>query len=201
VSNPDIVIFGCGGHGRSVGDVVLSCDTAISLLFVDENAVEGEEILGFRVARSLIPPVKGYFVAIGDNRRRRMILESMEEQKIVNIVSGRSYVGYRSVLGRGVFVGHFSHVGPYASIGDGVIINTGAVVEHEVDIGRYTHIAPHATICGRSKIGELVTIGAAATVIDSISICSNVVVGAGTTVINDITTPGTYVGTPARRIG
>ena len=53
---------------------------------------------------------------------------------------------------------------------------------------------------GRCHIGRLVMIGAGATVIDRIRICDNVVIGAGTTVVRDIIEPGTYVGTPARRL-
>ena len=67
-------------------------------------------------------------------------------------------------------------------------------------VGDHSHIAPHATICGRSRIGNNVFCGASSTVIDKINICDDVVIGAGAVVINDIIESGTYIGVPAKRI-
>lgn len=67
-------------------------------------------------------------------------------------------------------------------------------------IGNHTHIAPHATICGRTRIGNGVFCGAGSTVIDNICICDNVIIGAGAAVVSDIAETGTYVGVPARKV-
>ena len=98
------------------------------------------------------------------------------------------------------FVAHHAHVGPMASIGRGVVINTAAVVDHESQIGDFTHISVHATVAGRCSIGSLVFLGAGAIVIDRVRIADGVTIGAGATVIDDITEAGVYVGSPARRI-
>jgi acetyltransferase-like isoleucine patch superfamily enzyme len=45
-----------------------------------------------------------------------------------------------------------------------------------------------------------VFLGAGATVIDGTTIADDVTVGAGATVVSDIREPGTYVGSPARRL-
>jgi serine acetyltransferase len=44
-------------------------------------------------------------------------------------------------------------------------------------------------------------IGAGSTVIEGKKIAACCVVGAGATVVHDLTEPGVYVGSPARRIG
>lgn len=61
-------------------------------------------------------------------------------------------------------------------------------------------MAPNATICGRTTIGDNVLVGAGSTVIDKVNVCSGVVIGAGAVVTTDIVEQGEYVGIPARRI-
>jgi len=49
-----------------------------------------------------------------------------------------------------------------APIGQGTVINTGAIVEHECEVGDFPHIAPGAVLAGYVNVGEgsLVGIGA-----------------------------------------
>jgi UDP-perosamine 4-acetyltransferase len=56
-------------------------------------------------------------------------------------------------------------------------------------------------VCGAVTIGAYSLIGAGATVIEGKKIAECCIVGAGATVIHDLTEPGTYVGSPARRVG
>lgn len=55
-------------------------------------------------------------------------------------------------------------------IGEHCIINTSAVVEHDVTIQSLTHISPNTTICGSVKIGKSCHVGAGSTVINNIYI-------------------------------
>jgi len=202
MDEPDgkIVIFGCGGHSRSVTDVLLSIYPEASLVFVDDNARDGEQIYGFNVYRGYVLNDEHVFLAIGNNEARKMKLEEIGEKNLITVISDNSHRGHSATVEVGCFVGNFCHIGPEAVIGKNTILNTASVIEHEVTIGAHCHIAPNVTIAGRCKIGDLVFVGVGATVKDSISICSNVIVGVGTTVIEDIVEPGTYVGTPACRI-
>jgi len=43
-----IIIFGCGGHSRSVTDVILLNDPETLLVYVDDNARENETLYGFQ---------------------------------------------------------------------------------------------------------------------------------------------------------
>lgn len=195
-----IVIFGCGGHSRSVTDVLLSVDPVAELLFVDPQAREGEQLFGCEVRREYRLQGERFFLAIGDNATRRDKLAELGEQHLISIISPTAHRGYRSTVEAGGFVGHFCHIGPEAVIGKNTILNTASVIEHEVVIGAHCHIGPNATVSGRCKIGASVFVGVGATVKDYLSICSDVTIGAGATVVRDIVEPGTYVGTPARRI-
>jgi len=195
------LIFGCGGHSRSVADVILFNTPGAQLFFVDEYAKPNEKILGFKLFKK--PPAIDMqtIVAVGDNIQRKKLLESLREsQKIIKVVSRDVYIGARAKIKAGSFIAHRAHIGPLARIGKGVIVNTQAVLDHEVIVNDYSQIAPNVSVGGRTVIGKNVFIGIGAVIIDRLNIADNVIVGANATVVRDITEPGTYVGTPAVRI-
>ncbi len=80
------------------------------------------------------------------------------------------------------------------------ILNTNSTVDHDCLVGDNVHIAPGATLSGGVTVGDNTMIGTGAVVIHSVTICAGCLVGAGSTVVKDLTTPGIYVGSPARRI-
>jgi len=200
IMNEKIVIFGCGGHSRSVVDILLSNTKDINLIFVDENAREGEQLFGFPIYKHYDISDEKIFICIGDNYKRSQIFNLYLKKEIINIISKKTHLGFGTQIGKGCFIGNFVHLGPFVRIGDNTIANNGAIIDHEVTIGNHCHIAPNATISGRSVVGDYVFIGVGATVIDKVSICSNVIIGAGAVVTKDITEPGTYVGVPAVKI-
>ena len=195
-----IVIGGCGGHSRSVADVILFNEPEAMLVFVDDFALENEKIFGFSVENNFPINLQNCILAIGDNAKRKKIFDVVGTLNLISVVSKKAYIGHNCKIDIGCFVAHSCHIGPEVIIGKNTILNTASVIEHEVVIGQHCHIGPNATISGRTKIGDLVFVGVSATVIDSVNICSNTVIGAGATVTKDITVPGIYVGTPARRI-
>jgi sugar O-acyltransferase (sialic acid O-acetyltransferase NeuD family) len=142
------------------------------------------------------------FVAIGDNvLRRKLFLEAiMQQVTLPNLIHPKAIISNYVKIGVGSLICAGSIVNPYAKIGSGVIINTGSIVEHECQIDDFSHIAPGAVLAGNVKIGELCFIGANAVIRQGVSICSNVTIGMGAVVTKDITEPGTYVGSPARKL-
>ncbi len=196
-----IVILGFGGHARSVADVALAAG-ARSLLFVDDNVVPGESFHGHATSPTMPAAIEGRsaaFAASGDHAARAAALDRHPTASIVRVVAPSATIGIGAEIGAAVFIAHHAHIGPDARIGRGTIVNTHAVVDHESVVGSFSHVSVHSTIAGRSRIGDRVFVGAGATVIDGISVCDDVTIGAGATVVADITVPGTYLGTPARR--
>lgn len=199
-----LLILGFGGHARSVADVALAAGFS-SLLFIDDNAREGENFLGHPVQRDFSGPLpEGWqcLPASGDNDRRRRQIEAIKETgwPLATLVSPTATLGAGASIGPGSFVAHHAHVGPMARIGIGAIINTGAAVEHECAVGDYVHVSVNATLAGRSRLGDFVFLCAGATVIDGVAVGSGITIGAGGVVIEGIEQTGTYVGVPARRI-
>lgn len=199
-----IVIYGCGGHARSIINTILKMEEKTELLLVDHNAGKGEVIMGCQTADEYTLTANDYYIAaIGDNGMREGIFNRLAKEHIKNcisVISTSANMGIDVKIGRGTFIAANAYVGPQAVLGDNAIINTGSVVEHEVEIGSHTHIAPNATICGRTKIGSRVFCGAGAVIIDKVEVCDDVIIGAGAVVTENITEAGTYVGVPAKKI-
>jgi sugar O-acyltransferase (sialic acid O-acetyltransferase NeuD family) len=90
-----------------------------------------------------------------------------------------------------------SIVQPGSKVGRGCIINTGAIVEHDVALGEFIHVAPGATVCGNSIIQSNSHIGAGAIIRQGILLGSNTLVGAGAVVVKNFEGNGNLVGLPA----
>jgi UDP-N-acetylbacillosamine N-acetyltransferase len=76
-----LLILGLGGHARSAADLALSLGYQ-SLLFVDENAADGEQVLEFATQREFkgaLPAGWSCLPASGDNRRRCLQVRSAQE--------------------------------------------------------------------------------------------------------------------------
>lgn len=200
-----LYIFGCGGHARSI---VNALNRRQDIVLVDPNCEPGEQILGYETVKNDAFFEKQYgkkfsfIIGIGDNEQRMMMYEKAELAggKPVNICATSAIIGLDAFMEEGVFLAEKSYLGPQTKVGRNSIINTGAIIEHETRIGRHTHIAPGTTVCGRCEIGDHVFLGAGSTVIDKRKIVDHVIIGAGSTIIKDILEPGTYVGSPARKI-
>ena len=104
-----IILFGCGGHSRSVADVLILNNPLVSLVFVDENARENETLYGFDVIKHIESLDLPYFFAIGDNRKRKTIYEKIGVSNLISVKSRTVRLGYKSTIGRGCFIGNLSH--------------------------------------------------------------------------------------------
>ena len=192
------VIFGCGGHARSVADVILSNNKDSQIVFLDKNAKDGELIYNFPVLKD-VENKQNIIIALGDNLKRKELFDHYKDD-IVSIISNDSYIGFEAKIGNGTFIAHNAHLGPSVEMGKCCIINTHSVLDHEVKVGDFTHISVNATVCGKCKIGSNVFIGAGSTVKDGITICDNVTIGAGAVVVKNIEKCGIYIGCPAKHI-
>lgn len=146
------------------------------------------------------------YVAIARPDTKRKIVEKVEvcfgeRVQFPQLVVPGSSIMAQTELGRGSMIlpGCVLTVGIH--IGEFSCINVGSSISHSAVIGDYCIINPGSRICGDVVIGSAVYLGASVTVLPGSAICDNVVVGAGAVVVHPITEPGTYAGTPARRVG
>ena len=87
-----------------------------------------------------------------------------------------------------------------SKIGKHCIINTASVVEHDNEIGDFTHVSVGAKLGGTTTTGKKCWIGIGATIKNNISICGDVLIGAGAVVVKNVDEKGTYIGIPCKKV-
>ncbi len=192
-----LIIIGAGGHGRVVGDIA-RLNGYSKIDFLDDFS--SGKVIG-KVA-NFVEYIEDaeFFVAIGNSSVRKAIHRKLKEQgaRIVSLYHPNSVISSDAVLGEGCVVMAGAIINPNVVIGEGVIINTNSSVDHDCVVGDFSHISVGAKVCGTVNIGGCTWIGAGATVINNKNICDSCMVGAGATVVKDISSSGTYIGTPAK---
>jgi UDP-perosamine 4-acetyltransferase len=206
----DIVIIGAGGHGKVVLDAIRCQGRDRPIGFLDADpALQGKAVCGLSVIGNLNAigklrqeAVRGAIVAIGDNRvRQQYVTEALAGGfELISVIHPAATVAQSVTIGRNVFVAAGAVVCVDARLGDGVVVNTLAVVDHECDVHAVAHICPAAVLTGRVRVGERAFVGTGARVLPCLTIGIAAIVGAGAVVRADVPDGATAVGVPARLI-
>ena len=124
-------------------------------------------------------------------------LEARFALTFASLVHPSAHVSPLASLGRGVFVGANSVVGPGARLDDHVFVNRGVTIGHDTRIGAFSRIQPGSNLGGLSRYGRGVTVGIGATVIERLAVGDNAFIGAGAVVIADVPPNVLMTGAPA----
>lgn len=198
-------VVGMGGHAKVVLEAAYEryFDKAVGVYVVDglntypENGV-WENTNVFNINKLEAKP-NMFIIASGDSKTREEWTNKMLSMGhiLTTLIHPSARVSSKSELGDGTFVARGASINPGVKTGWGCIINTNAVVDHDCDIGEYSHIAPGVTLTGRVNVGKRSCVYAGATVIPKITIGDDATVGAGAVVTKDVKNGDTVVGIPA----
>jgi sugar O-acyltransferase (sialic acid O-acetyltransferase NeuD family) len=196
---PYILIYGAGGHAKSVMEIVLQNNAHTIAGIVDDNqALTGTQVLGIPVlgTRAVLPflvaqGVKLVANGVGgiiDIGVRVKIFELLEKAgfSFPVLIHPRATVEPSATTGEGVQVFANAYVGAEAVLQPRCMVNTNAVVSHDCEIGAYTHIAPGALLAGHVHIGERTLVGMGVTTAIGLRIGSGVRIGNGAIVLANV---------------
>lgn len=204
---PSLLVIGGGGHGRTVADAAQLSGQFAQIVTVDPVAyarwtfsscpcIRDESEIDVSASEWL------FVAAVGDSALRKRLFEKYCNKGFTptSVCHPAASISSSALVGRSCVILAASIVGVECRLADGVIINNGAVVEHDCNIGEFVHVASGAVVAGGATIGAASFLGANCSIRHGVSVAAGVTIGHGSVVAGPIASPGTYVGNPAKRL-
>ena len=197
-----ILIYGAGGHGRSLAALIRALVSYEIIGFLDDGYPVGEEVLGLPVLggaeklaeladRGVRMAVNGVG-GIGDLQIRLTVDARLMAAGFFcpSVIHPTAFSEASARLADGVQVFPFAYLGTEVSVSYGCIINTGVIVSHNCTLARFVNLSPGATLAGGVTVAENALIGMRATVNLNVHIGRGARIGNGATVKADVPDSG-----------
>jgi len=191
--NHNLLIWGTGSHAHVV---VEQCRYG-SYKLIDDKALE---YIDGSWLKKYSPGEWDAFVAIGDNKIRRHVSERLFAlgYSFNNVISRDAYISPTVKMGLGVYIAPMACVMTNSVLEDGVIINTGASVDHDGYIEKFAHISPGVHMGGHVHIGQRTWVGVGTSIVHQLEIEDDIIVAGGSSVAEDLLkSDSLYAGNPA----
>lgn len=198
MSDRPLVILGAGGHAAVLAEILLEQNRPLIAVVAPDSIPANSPLAGLKRIASdeqllstysseEVELVNGLGSIPGNNLRWKLFeLFSEKGYRFTSVISAKANLSNYLDLAEGVQIMMGAQIQTNASIGKNSIINTGAIVEHDCEIGAHNHIAPGVTLSGGVTTANQVHIGTGASVIQNIQIGEQAVIGAGTTIVRDV---------------
>ena len=210
----NIVIFGSGGHARSVFQEILKNKNYNFLGFVDEKKAIGKVIVKYKSKKySIIGSIKEVvkkkinfcgIIAIGLNNIRQKVFKDIINinknfifEKIISqdaIINENVSIGEGSVIMSGVVINIGSNIGKQC------IINTSCAIDHDNIIENFSSLGPGVITGGAVKIKTGAHIGIGSVIQQNITIGESAIIGSNSLVNKSCKKKTVYFGSPAKKI-
>lgn len=202
ISDRAILIYGAGGHGKAVLELIRADGRFESLGFVDDSLAAGGRVLdgivlgggevlavlqrrGLRHAANAVG-------GIGDVGSRVAVFERLAQAGLAcpALVHPAAVVEASARLAEGVQVFAQAYVGSQAEIGFGAIVNTAAVISHDCRLGACANVSPGGLLAGGVDLGERVLVGMGATLNLQVRVGAGARIGNSAVVKQDVPAGG-----------
>lgn len=205
---PPLLIYGAGGHAKSVIGIVTDAGGwAIHGLIDERDDMSRKAVLGHPVVGSgnLLPELlrRGIlhaFVAVGDNQARQQRGQQLDQLgfHLPILIHPTALIMTHASIGSGSMVHAFAAVGPEVTVGQHAIIGGHTGIGHESIIGDAVHVGAGSILGGNVRVGSGSFLGLRSVVLPGITIGQNVRVAAGSVVSKDLSDNLSVAGSPAR---
>ena len=202
----NLFIWGSGSHAKVLSDAARSTEQFQIAGFVDNTGrhhdlPQAGVLTHLDELRTQIEKHGGrLIIGFGDRLKRRQLISELEAENIeyATVAHASAQMLTGSHVDNGCFVAAGAVVGVDAAAGRHCIINTGASIDHDCQLGENVQVAPGCRLAGHVTVGCDTLIGIGAAVGPGVAVGANCVVGAGAVVISDLPDNVTAVGNPAR---
>jgi acetyltransferase EpsM len=195
---PGILIYGGGGHGKALIDLLRTLGTYRLVGVVDDGFPSRATVMGLPVLgnRDVLADLYAQGVrlavnavgGIGNVAVRKQVFYILAQAGFTcpAVVHPSAWVESSASLAAGVQVFPHAYVGSEAQIGFGTIVNTGAIVSHECVLGECVNISPGAMLAGKVQVSDGALIGMGVTVNLQVQVGAGARVGNSSTVKADV---------------
>ena len=193
-----LVIYGAGGHGRSLAALIQTLGAFEVIGFIDDGYLTGEAVFGLPLlgtSQNLqglkedgIQLAANGVGGIGDLKSRLNVYHLLNQAGFYcpTLVHPTAFIEASAVLSDGIQVYPQAYIGTEVQIGFGCIVNTGVIVSHNCQLAAYVNLSPGATLAGDVQVGEGALVGMQATINLGIRIGERARIGNGVTVKADV---------------
>lgn len=208
----DIVIYGAGGFGREVAQLLTDLNerepTWSVLGYISDDAtIHGSTIGDLPVlggsdwVRARTQPLSIAF-GVGSPALKRRLVERVRTPHLSfpTLLHPTVTMGKRVSLGEGTIVCAGSVITVDIQLGAFSTVNLCCTIGHDAVLGEYTTMAPSVNVSGNVTVGDGTDLGTGSKVIQGVAIGEWSIVGAGAVVSRDLPANVTAVGVPAKAI-
>ncbi len=193
-----IIIYGGGGHGKSVIELIRRLGVYQIAGIVDDGLPPGKTILNVPVlgGHAVLPELSAQGIrlaanavgGIGNVAVRIKIYQRLAEAGFAFpiLIHPSAVVEESAKIEPGVHIFPMAYVGSEVRLGFGAIINTRAIVSHECKIGAYANLSPGSILAGEVQVGEGALVGMGVNVNLQVKIGRLARVGNGSIIKSDI---------------
>lgn len=209
-----IAIFGAGGFGREVLQVILDINENfeqsppwLPVGFVVDEGYDAEGTihgLPVYVGSSWLEQHSDVqvIIAVGSSAGRKKIAERIAGygNTFATLVHPRAWVGRNVNVGIGSVICAGALVTTDITISEHVHVNIGSTIGHDAVLSGYVTLNPSVNISGNASLATGVEVGTGSVVIPNVNIGEWSIVGAGSIVTKSLEPNVTAVGVPAKVI-
>lgn len=208
----NIVLIGGGNHAHYTIDIIEKENRYNIIGIIDSVHDVGSERFGYKIIgrqENILELIRQYnievgIISIGDNWSRyyvyNKILEQIPNFEFANAIHPSVIIGNNVKLGKGIIAMAGTIFNPKSTIEDFTFFATGAQVEHDCFIDKFSSISAGSVTGGFVKLGKFSAITLGVTVIDRVEIGENTVVGSGALVVKSLPDNVLAYGNPAKII-
>ncbi|MEY8200751.1 MAG: NeuD/PglB/VioB family sugar acetyltransferase [Colwellia sp.] len=154
-----LILLGGGGHCKACIDVIEQEGKYEIIGILDENNMVGQKVLGYEIfgrdndIERLVKDGFHFLITVGQiktSKLRQKLFDTLVRHGavIASITSPRAYVSKHAYIDVGTIIMHDVLVNAGTKIGKNCIVNTKALLEHDVTIENHSHISTAAVVNG-----------------------------------------------------